>query len=176
MATKLQLVSELAEKTARDMTRDPRIWKRFLDTASRMYKYSFDDQILIYAQRPDATACADMDLWNTRMRRWVRSGTKGIALIHKNNGKPYLEHVFDVADTRAVEGAKMPWLWQMRDEHQTTVMQALEQRYGVTLSADFGMCLMDIGRHAADEVFCVLLDDRHHLVLCLATMNHQRQL
>ena len=88
MATKLQLVSELAHKTAMDVTRDPEIWMRFLDTASRMYKYSFDDQILIYAQRADATACATMNLWNTRMRRWVRAGTSSISLIHKNNGRP----------------------------------------------------------------------------------------
>ena len=119
MATKLQLVSELAHKTAMDVTRDPEIWMRFLDTASRMYKYSFDDQILIYAQRADATACATMNLWNTRMRRWVKAGTSSISLIHKNNGRPYLEHVFDVADTRPVEGEKTPWLWELREEHRT---------------------------------------------------------
>ena len=113
MATKLQLVSELAHKTAMDVTRDPEIWMRFLDTASRMYKYSFDDQILIYAQRPNATACATMSLWNTRMRRWVKAGTSSISLIRKNNGRPYLEHVFDVSDTRPVEGAKTPWLWEL---------------------------------------------------------------
>ena len=153
MATKLQLVSELAEKTARDMMRDPQVWKRFLGTAARMYKYSFDDQILIYAQRPDATACASMDLWNTRMRRWVRAGTRGIALIHKNNGKPYLEHVFDVADTRPVRGAKTPWLWQRRQEHRDAVMEGLERRYGVSVNADTGSRLMEFGRHAADEAY-----------------------
>ena len=128
MATKLQLVAESADKTARDVTRDPVLWMRFLDTASRMYKYSFDDQILIYTQRPNATACASMDLWNTRMRRWVRAGTKGISLIHKNNGKPFLEYVFDVGDTRPVEGAKNPWLWQLREEHRAAVMDGLEYR------------------------------------------------
>lgn len=81
MANKLKFVSELADHTARSVTRDPNSWKRYLDTASRLYKYRFDDQLLIYAQRPDATACASMELWNDTMRRWVRPHSKGIALI-----------------------------------------------------------------------------------------------
>ena len=153
MATKLQLVSDLAHKTALDMSHDPAIWMRFLDTASRMYKYSFDDQILIYAQRPNATACASMELWNNRMRRWVRAGTSGISLIHKNNGKPYLEYVFDVGDTRPVQGAKNPWLWELREEHRAAVLDGLERRYGSGVSADFGARLMEIARRAADEVY-----------------------
>ena len=153
MATKLQLVSELAHKTAMDVTHDPEIWMRFLDTASRMYKYSFDDQILIYAQRADATACATMNLWNTRMSRWVKAGTSSISLIHKNNGRPYLEHVFDVSDTRPVEGAKTPWLWELREEHRAAVMDGLERRYGSGVSADFGARLMEVARRAADEVY-----------------------
>lgn len=81
MARKLQLVSELAGQTARNITRDVDGWKQYLDTASRLYKYKFDEQLLIYAQRPDATACAEMELWNEKMRRWVKAGSKGIALI-----------------------------------------------------------------------------------------------
>ena len=153
MATKLQLVAESADRTARDVTRDPVLWMRFLDTASRMYKYSFDDQILIYTQRPQATACASMELWNTRMRRWVRAGTKGISLIHKNNGKPYLEYVFDVGDTRPVEGAKNPWLWQLREEHRAAVMDGMERRYGEGVSEDFAKRLMEVARRASDEVY-----------------------
>ena len=73
MARKLQLVSELADQTARNITRDVGGWKQYLDTASRLYKYKFDEQLLIYAQRPDATACAEMELWNEKMRRWVKA-------------------------------------------------------------------------------------------------------
>ena len=103
MATKLQRVSELAGQTAKAVTQDVNGWKSYLNTASRIYKYPFDDQLLIYAQRPDARACASMELWNRTMHRWIKAGTKGIALIHKNGGgTPHLDYVFDVSDTRAV--------------------------------------------------------------------------
>lgn len=97
MVTKLQLVSGMAAWTAHSITEDAASWKQFLDTASRLYKYSFDDQILIYAQKPDAEACASMELWNNRMRRWVKRGSKGIALIrHKEGGKPYLDYCIKI--------------------------------------------------------------------------------
>ena len=86
MANKLRLVSELADKTANDVTQSARSWEQYLDTASRLYKYPFDEQLLIYAQRPNATACASMELWNGTMRRWVRAGSTGIALIRKSGG------------------------------------------------------------------------------------------
>lgn len=109
MARKLQLVSQLADQTAHDVTRGVDNWKAYLDSASRLYKYKFEDQLLIYAQRPDATACASMELWNEKMRRWVKAGSKGIALIRENeSGRPRLEYVFDVSDTRPVRGARMP--------------------------------------------------------------------
>lgn len=99
MARKIQLVSELADQTAREVTQNVDNWKHYLHTASRLYKYSFNDQLLIYAQRPDATACAAMEIWNDKMRRWVKAGAKGIALIHESeSGRPRLEYVFDVAD------------------------------------------------------------------------------
>ena len=130
MATKLQRVSELAGQTAKNVTRDADGWKSYLSTAARLFKYSFDEQLLIYAQRPDATACASMELWNGTMRRWVKPGSKGIALIRKDRrGKPSLEYVFDYADTRPVRGAREPYLWQMREEHHNTVLAALRKRY-----------------------------------------------
>jgi len=86
MANKLQFVSELADQTARGVTRNADGWKQYLTTAARLYKYSFDDQLLIYAQRPDAAACASMELWNETMRRWVKPGSRGIALIKKGGG------------------------------------------------------------------------------------------
>ena len=131
MPSKYQLVSELAKRTTRDVTQSGRAWKQYLDTAARVYKYSFDDQLLIYAQRPDATACASMELWNGTMRRWVRAGSNGIALIRKS-GTPHLEYVFDVSDTRPVRGARTPWLWELREEHEAAIMVSLGRRYGAS--------------------------------------------
>ena len=109
MASKFQFISELADHIAHSVTKNAVAWKNYLDTASRLYKYSFDDQLLIHAQHPDATACASMELWNNTMRRWVKPGSKGIALIRKNDGgRPHLEYVFDVADTKPVRGARTP--------------------------------------------------------------------
>ena len=131
MASKFQFVSELATHTAHTVTRDVDSWKRYLTTSSRLYKYRFDEQLLIYAQRPDATACADMELWNNTMRRWVKPRSKGIALIRTGaGGRPHLEYVFDVADTRPVRGAKMPYLWEMTAEKSGAVTEALERQYG----------------------------------------------
>ena len=127
MASKLQFVSELAAHTAHAVTRDVNGWKSYLATSSRLYKYSFDDQLLIYAQRPDATACASMELWNETMRRWVKPRSKGIALIHKDGGgRPRLDYVFDVSDTRPVKGARTPYLWELREDHHAAVAEALE--------------------------------------------------
>lgn len=160
MVTKLQLVSGMADWTAHSITEDTASWKQFLDTASRLYKYSFDDQLLIYAQRPDAQACASMELWNNRMRRWVKRGSKGIALIrHKEGGKPYLDYVFDVADTRPVQGARMPYLWRMGEEHQPAVLKALEEKYGGSSGQDMGECLMEAANRAVGAVASETLGD-----------------
>ena len=152
MARKLQLVSELAGQTARNITRDVDGWKQYLDTASRLYKYKFDEQLLIYAQRPDATACAEMELWNEKMRRWVKAGSKGIALIRgAETGRLHLEYVFDVADTRPVRGARMPYLWEMREEHHAPVLAALGKRYGEGSQKELGGRLMEIAAKAVGE-------------------------
>ena len=96
MASKLQYVSELADQTAHTVTNSTAEWKRYLSASSRLFKYPFDEQLLIYAQRPDATACASMELWNNAMRRWVKPRSKGIALIRKDRrGRPSLEYVLD---------------------------------------------------------------------------------
>ena len=154
MARRFQLVSELANQTARNVTRDVGGWKQYLDTASRLYKYKFDEQLLIYAQRPDATACAEMEVWNEKMRRWVKGGSKGIALIRGvENGRPHLEYVFDVADTRPVRGARMPYLWEMRKEHHAPVLAALEKRYGEGSQKELGSRLMEIAAKAVMEVY-----------------------
>ena len=154
MAAKLQYISELAGQTAREVTRDVDGWKRYLTTASRLYKYPFDEQLLIFAQRPDATACAEMELWNEKMRRWVKAGSKGIALIRQNgNGRPHLEYVFDFADTRPVRGAKTPWIWKLREEHREAVLAALERQYGETAGGDFGDRLMELAARAVKEIY-----------------------
>ncbi len=160
MARKIQLVSELADQTAREVTQNVDNWKHYLHTASRLYKYSFNDQLLIYAQRPDATACAAMEIWNDKMRRWVKAGAKGIALIHESeSGRPRLEYVFDVADTRPVHGAKMPYLWEMRQEYHASVLTALENQYGESSTQDLGKRLMEIASFAVKKIYPEYLRD-----------------
>ncbi len=160
MARKLQLVSQLADQTAHDVTRGVDNWKAYLNSASRLYKYKFEDQLLIYAQRPDATACAAMELWNEKMRRWVKAGSKGIALIHENeSGRPRLEYVFDVSDTRPVRGARMPYLWEMREEHHPAVVAALEKQYGVGSQQDLGSRLMETASGIVEEAYPEYLRD-----------------
>ena len=154
MANKLRLVSELAGQKAHEITQSARSWEKYLDTASRLYKYPFDEQLLIYAQRPDATACASMELWNGTMRRWVRAGSSGIALIRKNGGgRPHLEYVFDVSDTRPVQGAREPKLWELREEHYSAVLSALERRYAPTEETGIVGQLMDLADSAVREVY-----------------------
>ena len=99
--SKIQFINELSQNTIKEITNTPEKWISFLDTASNNYKYSFNEQILIYAQKPDATACADIDTWNTKLKRWVNKGAKGIALTTIVNGRTTLRHVFDVADTNS---------------------------------------------------------------------------
>lgn len=160
MATKLQLISELSAQTADRITDSVEGWKSYLDTAARLYKYSFSDQLLIYAQRPDATACAEMELWNNKMRRWVKPGSKGIALIRENaGGRPRLSYVFDVADTKPVRGARMPYLWEMREEHHAAVLSSLESLHGETQGEDFGERLMELAARAVGESYRECLHD-----------------
>ena len=117
-------------------------------------KYSFDDQLLIYAQRQDATACATMELWNNTMHRWVRAHSKSIAVIRKDGGgTPKLELLFDYSDTRPVRGAREPWLWQLQEEHHAAVIAALERRYGPTEAAGTVNQLMDLAEYAVREVY-----------------------
>ena len=159
MVGKVQLVSGMADWTAHSITQDADSWKRYLTTASRLYKYSFDDQLLIYAQRPDAEACASMELWNNRMHRWVKRGSKGIALLRqREGGRPYLTYVFEVADTRPVQGAREPQLWQMGEEYLPAVLETLEKQYGAGGSRGLGKCLMEAVEHAVGDAAQYLQD------------------
>ena len=115
MATTLRYVSQLADQTAGTVTQNVNNWKDYLTTASRLYKYTYDDQLLIYAQCPDAVACADMTLWNRTMHRWVKAKSVGIAVIRKGQGRPHLEYLFDYRDTRPVRGAREPYFWEIQE-------------------------------------------------------------
>ena len=137
MNTKLRSYIQLAGQTAARVTKNPGNWTGFLDTASRIYRYPFPDQLLIHAQRPKVTACASYEIWNRRMRRYIRRGSKGIGLIRVKNGYPRLRYVFDMADTGKKEGSYTPWLWEYKEEYQDTVIRALEARFGV--SGEYGL-------------------------------------
>lgn len=161
MAQKWQTISELAAETSRQVTHSPEEWCRFLTTAARFYKaYDFDDQLLIYAQNPDATACADMSTWNTKMRRWVNAGSTAIALIRKGyGGKPYLDYVHDVADTHPVRGGKAPWLWKLTEENREPVMERLRDAFGLDSSGDLGDLLMETAEKLVQERYGEYLPD-----------------
>lgn len=131
MATKLQNISELARQTTERLTQSVDNWKRFLDSAAWLYKYPFHEQVLIHAQRPDATACALIELWNSKFRRWVNRGAKGIALIDDSGQKPALRYVFDVSDTNT--RYNIPFrLWQTRPEYEAQIIEELENHFGET--------------------------------------------
>ena len=161
MAEKWQTISELAETTSRQVTQSPEQWRRFLTTAGRFYKaYDFDDQLLIYAQKPDATACADMPTWNNKMRRWVNGGSTAIALVRKGyGGKPYLDYVHDVADTHPVRGGKDPWLWSMDDDSRMPVMERLREVFGAEGGNDLGDLLMDAAAKSVEDTYGDYLTD-----------------
>ncbi len=116
MPSKTEEYLALAQRTANGLTRYWEHWTDYLTTASRLYKYSFADQLMIYAQRPDATACASFDIWNNRMNRYVRRGSKGIALLDQSSSVPRLHYVFDVSDTGVRRNSRDPEMWQLNDD------------------------------------------------------------
>ena len=131
MMSNLEFYSAMASYTATHLTDSWQRWTAFLTTASRLYKYPFHEQLMIFAQRPDATACAEYDLWNDTMRRYVRRGSKGIALVDNSREKPRLRYVFDISDTGLRKNSRHPFLWELRPEHEAAVVQALTERFGV---------------------------------------------
>ena len=131
MPSKLQTYMQMADEAQRQITGSYRGWTGFLTTAARLYKYPYAEQVMIHAQRPDATACAEYDFWNEKMGRYVRRGSKGIALIDSSGERPRLRYVFDVSDTGGREFPKSRYLWEYREEHADAVSGMLESRYGV---------------------------------------------
>ena len=132
MPNKLQAYAEQAERTARQITGSHLAWTAFLTTAARLYKYPYNEQLMIYMQRPEATACAEYDFWNEKMGRYVRRGSTGIALIDATGYKPRLKYVFDVSDTGGKENARRVNLWELKDAHIDSVSAMLERNYSVS--------------------------------------------
>ena len=132
MPNKTEEYLALAQRTANGLTRYWESWTDYLTTASRLYKYSFADQLMIYAQRPDATACADYDIWNNRMNRYVRRGSKGIALLDQSSSVPRLHYVFDVSDTGVRRNSRDPEVWQLNDDLKQPVSEMLSKTYGIS--------------------------------------------
>ena len=132
MPSKLQAYAEQAERTARQITGSHLAWTAFLTTAARLYKYPYNEQLMIYMQRPEATACAEYDFWNEKMGRYVRRGSTGIALIDATGYKPRLKYVFDVSDTGGKENARRVNLWELKDAHTDSVSAMLERNYSVS--------------------------------------------
>ena len=149
MLNKVQSYAILSGDTARQITSSREQWTDFLRLAGRLYKYPFGEQLLIYAQRPEAEACAEYDFWNSRMQRYVRRGSKGIALIDESGSQPRLKYVFDVADTG---GRRKPYLWQYDEAKQQDVVgAALEREYSVSAANGLAEQLRSIAAFMAEE-------------------------
>ena len=149
--SKAAYYTQMAEEAARQVTGSREQWTAFLTTAARLYKYPYNEQLMIYKQRPDATACAEYDLWNKTMRRYVRRGSKGIALVDNTGSRPKLRYVFDVSDTGERENSRPVNLWSMREEYVPAVQDALERAYGVGAGAGLEEQSGAIAAHLADE-------------------------
>ncbi len=152
--TRFQEIRGLAEYTAKQVTENEREWKSFLDTASRFSKYPFKDQLLIYAQRPKATACASLEMWNERMNCWVNKGAKGIALIDDDGAhRSGLKYVFDVADVHEARFiGRKPKLWKMRQEHEEDVIASLENTYGEVQARGFTEGIIEMSERVATDM------------------------
>ena len=163
---KYDLISSLSAETSKEVARNEESWKKYLNTASRLYKYPFKDQLLIYAQRPDATACASIEIWNEKMHCWVYKGAKGIALIDEE-GSPYtgLRYVFDISDVhKARRIGRFPQLWEMKEEHQEAVLDRLEGIYGDTnKEAGFTDRIREIAARIAQDCYGELASDMEYL-------------
>ena len=140
-------IRELAQQNARWVSNSPKDWMNYLDVAARLYRYSFKDTLLIHAQRPDATACAELEVWNKKMNRWVNRGAKGIALLDDASPRAKLRYVFDIADTHLVQGGRTPILWRIDDsEHQQMILDHLADTYALTQTDSMNAALMELAQ------------------------------
>lgn len=163
MPTKAELYAQMADKVATQLTGSWQEWAGFLTTASRLYKYPFHEQLMIYAQRPDATACAEYDLWNEKMGRYVRRGSKGIALVDDSGDRPRLRYVFDISDTGTREHSRTPWLWQLEERHLDSVQAMLERTYDVS-GDDLAGQLTEVAGKLAEEYWTEHQQDFFYII------------
>lgn len=157
---KYEMITQYVAYTAREITQNEENWKKYLTTASKLYKYPFKDQLLIYAQRPDATACATMEIWNKKMFCWINRNAKGIALLDEKSDTR-LKYVFDVSDVhRGGRGSSLPYLWNMEKEHQKVVLERLEALYGSTnKKLAFSKRIQELAERIAENVSETLAND-----------------
>ena len=163
MPTKAEFYRQMAEQVSTRLVGSWKEWTAFLTTAARLYKYPFHEQLMIYAQRPDATACAEYDLWNEKMGRYVRRGSKGIALVDDSGDRPRLRYVFDISDTGTREHSRTPWLWQLEEQHIGPVSAMLERSYGV-VGDDLAQQLTDVAGKLASEYWDEHQQDFRYIV------------
>ena len=163
MPSKTEFYRQMADHVATQLTGSWQEWAGFLTTAARLYKYPFHEQLLIYAQRPDATACAEYDLWNEKMGRYVRRGSKGIALVDDSGDKPRLRYVFDISDTGTREHSRTPWLWQLEERHLDSVQAMLERTYDVS-GDDLAGQLTEVAGKLAEEYWTEHQQDFFYIV------------
>ena len=156
----LDEIRGLAEYHATRISSSPRDWMNYLDTAARLYRYPFMDQLLIHAQRPKATACASLELWNEKMLRWVNRGAKGIALLDETMQKTRLRYVFDIQDTHKVKGGRTPYLWQLQEKQQDALLNHLEEVYGLEAkdAGNLSDALMATAKYMVEENLDEYLD------------------
>ena len=133
---KLNDIRALAESHAAEITRSTQTWTGYLDTVATLYRYDFSESLLIHAQRPEARACAELEIWNSRMGRWVNRGSKGIALIDDSGPRKRLRYVFDISDTHMVQGGKTPYIWQMEPQIRQEMASYLMDTYGLEYDPD----------------------------------------
>ncbi|WP_443647554.1 LPD16 domain-containing protein [Blautia sp.] len=164
--SKLQDIRNLVQEHAVSVSSSPGDWMDYMDTASRLYRYSFSDQLLIHAQRPDATACASLELWNEKMLRWVNRGARGIALFDETWQNTKLRYVFDISDTHMVAGGRSPYLWQMQEHQREEILTHLEEVYGLEEkdTATLQDALMAVAREMASDNLEEYLDGLEYAV------------
>ena len=163
MQSKAEMYAQMADHAAKQLTVSWQEWAAFLTTAARLYKYPYHEQLMIYAQRPDATACAEYDLWNEKMGRYVRRGSKGIALVDDSGDRPRLRYVFDISDTGTREHSRTPWLWTMEERHLMPVSAMLERNYGIGGNG-FPQQLTEVARKLAEEYWAEHQQDFLYIV------------
>ena len=159
MPSKLQIYREMADQTASELVLNHQKWTSFLQAMARLYKYPYHEQLMIYAQRPDATACASYEIWNNQMRRYVRRGRRGIALIDTTGDNPEIKYVFDVSDTGIRPNSRTPYLFQFRQEHEQAVTNALADRFGIGPGNNLPDFIEEIANWLADDYWAENKED-----------------